>query len=1354
MDIYLANRERNPNILYRNGGDGIFYDVSIAASVAHAADDVNSMFGDYDNDGDLDIFIAVYGSNVLYRNNDDGTFTDVASQAHVDYDGLTRAGTFTDYDGDGDIDLYICNKFDDNILYENNGDGTFKDVTERAGVAGSGNAFGVSSGDLDNDGDFDLYVTNHFQPNILYRNNGDGTFSDIGHEAGVADPNEGRSAAFGDYDNDGYLDMYMVNYSEPSLLYHNNGDGTFSDVSLSTGTAYQGLCVSVIWGDYDNDGDLDLFLMDNGERSSLFRNNGSANHWLIIKTVGTMSNRDGIGAQITVYAGSLFQVREVIGGFGFDCQNSLPAEFGLGHYTQADSVIIRWPSGIVQVLTDVPVDQYLEVTEEVTTPLISIQSTQIDDSEGNGDGMIDPGETMFFIVTLQNRGLDAHGVMATLSSDDFYISITQDECDFGDMPMGGTAANNEAPYVFTVHPECPWGRSIAFVLEIRAEGDPSRFYVARQIFVVRVAPLFTDVTSIAHVGDDGTGYGIAWGDYEGDGYLDMYIANDGPNVLYHNNGDGTFTEFASPAGVDHSAEGTGPAFLDYDNDRDLDIFVTNYYTSDILYRNNGDGTFTDVTVEAGIGHVGWNVGSTIADYNGDGFLDIYVSDHVGANILYKNNGDGTFTNVASEAGVDNDGLSSGVVFTDYDNDGDEDLYVGNQTQPDVLYRNNGDGTFSDVTSEAGLGYGGESSCPEFGDYDNDGDFDLYLCNYGYYGADPNILYRNNGDGTFTDVTLVAGVGDSSQGADARFGDVDNDGDLDIYVSNRGQGNVLYRNEGGGIFTDISQEAGVDNTSYGTGMGFGDYDNDGDLDIYVVNYYGANTLFRNNIRGNHWLVLRTVGTLSNRDGVGARVEVVAGDLKQVREVRGRSGLYGQSSLPVEFGLGQKTKVDSIIIRWPSGIVQVLTDVQADQYLTIVESAYIPDSGWSVPLTITGNSKEFIRTFSVHGGGTGGYDAVYDSICPPPGFEYYTSFWIDDFPHWLCRDTKEWPPSDETQPILRWLLKVVNAEGMETTVWWEPDSLPCEEGDFTLDGVDMCSQSSYSFLGNRDIVIEFRRCVAVTYDFDLIGGGWYLISLPVDPVECMGSRDVHALFPSVVDAYGWESGFGYYRVSHVEPKRGYWLAVASACSTTIRGYPTYCYAEHFGEGWHLIGSVMDDVDFSDPCDSPDGSVLAGFGWDPVSDYYAAQTLVATEGYWIAVGQECVVAVGCCPWFGSVQRMDGKNLDAFQKAFGSQPPPPPFMIESSADRMPEKYVLHQNYPNPFNPVTTIEYMLPEAVRVKVEIYNTLGQVVEVLVDGGQEVGYHSVMWDGSDVSSGVYFCRLHAVNFVQTKRMLLLK
>jgi len=385
------------------------------------------------------------------------------------------------------------------------------------------------------------------------------------------------------------------------------------------------------------------------------------------------------------------------------------------------------------------------------------------------------------------------------------------------------------------------------------------------IAIVAYGVDFSDVTDIAGVGCTGSSRGVAWGDYDNDGDLDLYVANyNEANVLYRNNGDGTFTDVTSEAGVGCISHSYGVAWGDYDNDGDLDLYVANY-GANVLYRNNGDGTFTDVTSEAGVSCTGSSLGVAWGDYDNDGDLDLYVANHYEANVLYKNNGDGTFTDVTGAAGVGCTGSSYGVAWGDYDNDGDLDLYVTNY-EANVLYRNNGDGTFTDVTSEAGVSCTGSSRGVAWGDYDNDGDLDLYVANYN----EANVLYRNNGDGTFTDVTSEAGVGCTGHSLGVAWGDYDNDGDLDLYVTNDGA-NVLYRNNGDGTFTMVGAGVGCTGSSYG--VAWGDYDNDGHLDLYVANS-GANVLYRNNGNLNHWLQIRLHGTISNRSAIGTKVKVIA------------------------------------------------------------------------------------------------------------------------------------------------------------------------------------------------------------------------------------------------------------------------------------------------------------------------------------------------------------------------------------------------------------------------------------------------------------------------------------------------
>lgn len=479
------------------------------------------------------------------------------------------------------------------------------------------------------------------------------------------------------------------------------------------------------------------------------------------------------------------------------------------------------------------------------------------------------------------------------------------------------------------------------------------------------------------------GSGAAWCDYDNDGKLDLYIANSAlvrpasdavppKNALYRNNGDGTFSDVTDTAGVGDTGWGMGCAFADYDNDGDADLYVTNY-KANLFYRNNGDGTFKRFSSGAGgIGHDGFGAGIAWGDYDHDGYLDLYVGNYIEytkvpqgdevffpydffgqANVLYLNKGDGGFINITDAAKV-NGGfhLTLGVAAADYDADGDLDLYLANDTDQNILYRNEGELTFTNTNRPDARSRTGDIRSGmgiSWGDYDADGDLDLFVTNWL---DENNVLYRNNGDGTFMDVSAKSGVFESGLGktcwGTALF-DADNDGDLDLFFSAghidpasweaHGQADVFLQNNGDGTFTDISDAVGLrEFNTYGVGRGVAvaDYDADGDLDVFIVNSGGKPMLLRND-GGNQqqWLQIHTVGTVSNRDGVGALVKVSAGDLHQIRQVTAGDSYLSQSSIDVEFGLGHHETVDQIVIQWPSGIVQTLTDVRANQRIVAVE-----------------------------------------------------------------------------------------------------------------------------------------------------------------------------------------------------------------------------------------------------------------------------------------------------------------------------------------------------------------------------------------------------------------------------------
>ncbi len=500
-----------------------------------------------------------------------------------------------------------------------------------------------------------------------------------------------------------------------------------------------------------------------------------------------------------------------------------------------------------------------------------------------------------------------------------------------------------------------------------------------------------------HLVETMAGGGGFW-DYDNDGDLDIYFLNgaplpgyDGPrpleNALYRNDG-GKFAEVTAEAGLLEPSYSLGSVAADYDNDGDLDLFITSFGPNH-LYRNNGDGTFTEVSERAGVGaRVGLWASAAFLDIEGDGDLDLYVTNYTeyslensvycgnktlglrtychpdnyqGApDVLYRNEGDGTFEDVTAEAGVEMPGgRGLGVIATDYDEDGDPDIYVANDSEMNFLFKNLGGGRFEETALAAGVGFDEEGRAEgsmgvDVADYDGDGKLDIFVTNYE---AESNTLYRNLGDGTFADTTYRAGLALPSLswvGFGTNFFDMDNDADQDLFVANGHimdhpaflsdtttypQRKQLYQNKGG-RFEDVSLRAGevFERHQVGRGTAFGDWDDDGDVDILVLNNDDVPNLLRNETdSGNHWTLLRLVGRSSNRDGIGAFVRLEAGGRAQVDELRSGSSYLAQNDLRLHFGLGAAEEIESVEIRWPSGRKETLSHLPVDQLLLVVEGA---------------------------------------------------------------------------------------------------------------------------------------------------------------------------------------------------------------------------------------------------------------------------------------------------------------------------------------------------------------------------------------------------------------------------------
>lgn len=545
---------------------------------------------------------------------------------------------------------------------------------------------------------------------------------------------------------------------------------------------------------------------------------------------------------------------------------------------------------------------------------------------------------------------------------------------------------------------CRWWFLWVLIASIRVKASeasgPIRFHEVTREAGIRF--VHTDGSSGRRYIVETVASGLALLDFDGDGDEDIYFLNGAPlpgkimdppprNALYRNDGDWKFTDVTESAGVGDLGYGLGVCTGDYDNDGDEDIYINNFGTN-VLYRNNGNGTFTDVARQAGVAvgnHVG--AGACFLDMDGDGDLDLFVASYVGftfenhrtsmmngfpsyvgplqypptSNHLFRNNGDGTFTDVTSDAGI-GQLLSSGmgVVAADLDNDGDTDIVVANDLRPNWVLLNDGKGKFKEVGALIGLAYDSFGNVQgnmgvECADWNHDGWLDFYITTYQ---RQFTTLYQNNKGSYFDDVTRSTGAGNGTLPQvtwGAGVVDFDNDGHRDLFVAcghlidnveqfddttSYAARNIVLRNNGTGKFVNVSDQCGDGLLPKLSSRGavFGDLDNDGDLDVVVMNTRREPTLLRNDsVRSNHWIQIRLRGTQTNRDGIGARVTVVAGDLRQIDEVHSGRSYQSDFGKRLHFGLGNRKAVAEIRVQWLGGATEVFREMGTDRLVTIVE-----------------------------------------------------------------------------------------------------------------------------------------------------------------------------------------------------------------------------------------------------------------------------------------------------------------------------------------------------------------------------------------------------------------------------------
>jgi hypothetical protein len=969
--------------LMRNKGDGTFADVTEKAGIGKIYRNALSAIAfDADRDGDVDLYLGAYfpdrnmfdlkddkvmhdsweksrngGSNVYLRNNGDGTFTEATEQAGLADTGWTMAVGHADINNDGWQDVYVANDYGSDSLFLNNKDGTFKNITKDAIGLDTKKGMNAEFGDIDGDGFLDVYVTNVTEQflhecNMLWRNNGgSGTFTDITQEMGVCDTGWGWGAKFADLDNDGDLDLYVANgffrgengdyldillpalwnnegedpstaskwpplmgrgiaSKEKNVLFRNEGGTGFKRITDSP-LAVESESRGIFTGDFDNDGRIDLFVTNNDAVPFLFHNqNPGDNAWLELELIGRAPNTDAVGARAIINTPTGPLVREVNIGNGFAGGSSTRLHFGLGKLKHVDEVKIQWPDGEVSTLAAPELNKIVRVEQPGSAPTKAQASSNAafrDITQGSGFNFKHYGPKVD--EKLRNLGPWFTALGAGGSAGD----VNND----GLLDLYLTNSLKNRPNALFINKG-----------GMKFEDAAARYGVAD----LNQPPNFSMMSLFA--------------DLDQDGFDDLIVVRFGKSLILRNVKGERFEPMESA--LENAPFPRNPVAVvafDYDKDGDLDLYFGSYFP---------DVDLTNVGTRTNLLHDSWE-----AARNG------------GTNFLLENQGNFHFVDKTKTAGLDETGWTLAIGTGDIDKDGRIDLYVANDFGADKVYHNNGNGTFSDVSTKS-IGVDTKKGMnAELGDFDNDGFLDVYVTNITEpYLHECNMLWRNNGDGSFSDVSTALGTCDSRWGWGAKFIDYDNDGYQDIYVQNGfisgGQKDyidilmpimldsevnlsdtmnwpalgemsfsgyekkVLFHNIGGSSFEEVASANGVSNDRDGRGLIVADLDNDGDIDMVTMNANQNAILYENAYaKPGTQITIELEGTKSNRDGFGAQVTAYTPAGLFYRETNAGNGFQSQSTPLVHIGLGTAKKVDDLEVKWLSGKRQTFQNVAVNQ-----------------------------------------------------------------------------------------------------------------------------------------------------------------------------------------------------------------------------------------------------------------------------------------------------------------------------------------------------------------------------------------------------------------------------------------
>ncbi len=939
-----------PPVLYKNNGDATFSEISNTGLDFETDYEFFCVWGDYDNDGYLDLYFASqHQANNLFRNNGDGTFRKLTSGNMTNQVQDTKTAAWNDFDNDGDLDLFVVNHGQNN-LYRYDGDTTFTEII----LEGGSYSYGCNWGDYNNDGCIDLYVGNN-QKNDLFRNNGKGGFDKIteGQIVNNEDYHTSFSVSWGDYNNDSYLDMLILNdNSTKEWLYQNNGDETFTKVEDVF--QYYERIKTGFWLDYDNDGDLDMYLflttggayqhklytnlgnnsftyrtissveptnyftsfgscydynndgfsdiLINKSDNQILQNEGNGNNWIKILLKGSPSNSFGVGARVNVKTNGIWQNRTVRTLGSSHSQNGNILNFGLNTASVIDSIIVDWPMGTHQILAEIAVNQKIEIYEmdAPIKPLYKPSNLKSEIFEGQ--------------VKLSWKD-------NAINEDGFIIDVSfEDTTNFHEYMVVNQNATVFLDDIIQIYYQYYYYRIKA------VKGDVSSDWSN----IVWAKPKYFKLSDDSvFCCDDNQSETISWLDYDNDGNVDLYVGNKSANArLFHNKGNGSFAKISNTPITATSPITNCGAWADYNNDRNIDLFVANGGGSggpvssinNNLYKNEGNGIFSQITTGDIVNDSLNSYVAAWGDYDKDGLVDLFVGNAY-ESILYKNNPDETFKKIVD---VPMFGISAmDAVWSDYDLDDDLDLLTIGEASGFKIFDNLGGGKFEEVfLPDIGINQ------PVFGrsinieDFNNDGLFDLFIAKEGN-----NRLFFNN-DGIFEEVLNNALVNSSANSMSSVCGDINNDGYIDVFVSNANGQNYLYLNGSDTLFTKLLNEPMSDEAKSSLSAAFGDYDNDGDLDLFVGNDGDKNNFYMNEGTGKNWINFRLTNyRIANT--LGSKIVLYHNNTVQIREVKTNSGHGSQNAPGFHFGLGENTSVDSARVIWPNGVSMVLINPEANQ-----------------------------------------------------------------------------------------------------------------------------------------------------------------------------------------------------------------------------------------------------------------------------------------------------------------------------------------------------------------------------------------------------------------------------------------